>query len=64
MSTLATERIVRNKAESLRRALYLSGREYYPAMAYYLLALWLFGFLIFLFSHFLLTPGTERIAPT
>ena len=35
-----------------RCALYLSEWEQYPPMAYYLLSLWLFGFLIFLFFHF------------
>ena len=45
-----------------RCALYLSERKQYPPRAYYLLSIWLFGFFDFLFSIFLLTLGTERIA--
>ena len=62
--TIGPERIARYMTEFPRCALYLSVWEQYPATAYYFLALWLFGFLIFLFFISLLTPGTERIAPT
>ena len=50
--TLRTERIARYVAELPRCALYISGREQHPPRAHYLLALSLFGFLIFLFSIF------------